>query len=44
MAEYHSIKMGVSRQKSLLAENNMNAHFEFAKKHLADPQEFWNNV
>lgn len=23
---------------------NINAHLSFAKKHLADPQDFWRNV
>lgn len=32
MAEYHSIKLGVSRQKSLHTKNNMNARFKFANK------------
>ncbi len=34
----------VARQKPLLTKKNMNARLKFAKKHLDDPQEFWNNV
>ena len=34
----------VARRKPLLTKKNMNAHLKFAKKHLDDPQEFWNNV
>ncbi|MGH0163515.1 UNVERIFIED_CONTAM: hypothetical protein FKN15_045389 [Acipenser sinensis] len=34
----------VARRKPLLTKKNMNAHLKFAKKHLDDPQEFWNNI
>ncbi|RXM34592.1 Pleiotrophin [Acipenser ruthenus] len=34
----------VARRKPLLTKKNMNARLKFAKKHLDDPQEFWNNV
>lgn len=38
------ISIGESKAKPLLTKWNIMAHFTFAKKHLDDPQDFWDNV
>lgn len=32
------------RQKPLLSKKNVKAHLSFARKHLDNPQDFWENT
>ena len=34
----------IARRKPLLSKKNIAAHLKFAKEHIDDPQDFWNNV
>ena len=40
----HGVHGRIARRKPLLSKKNIAARLKFAKEHIDDPQDFWNNV